>query len=127
MAVRLSALSAGRVDSRAIVRLEGLSQLKKSNDLIGNRTRDLRACSASTNYATAPALVHYKITTFEISVPRVPIFSLEMFLETISLRKSLQLYDEWAPCEAYKTMKGEPGAWGYNWVTLSLGNINTGA
>jgi hypothetical protein len=27
------------------VRLEGLGQLKISNDLIGNRTRDLPACS----------------------------------------------------------------------------------
>jgi hypothetical protein len=27
------------------VRLEGLGQLKKSNDLIGNLTRDLPACS----------------------------------------------------------------------------------
>jgi hypothetical protein len=27
------------------VRLEGLGQFKKSNDLIGNRTRDLQACS----------------------------------------------------------------------------------
>jgi hypothetical protein len=27
------------------VRLEGLGQLKKCNDLIGNRTRDLPACS----------------------------------------------------------------------------------
>jgi hypothetical protein len=61
MAVRLSALHAGRplppgiflvlisvkgcVDPRAIMQLEGLGQLKKSNDLIGNRTRDLPACS----------------------------------------------------------------------------------
>jgi hypothetical protein len=35
----------GWVDTRAIVRLEGLGKLKKSNDLIGNRTRDLLACS----------------------------------------------------------------------------------
>jgi hypothetical protein len=33
----------GWVDPRAIVRLEGLGQ-PKSNDLIGNRTRDLPAC-----------------------------------------------------------------------------------
>jgi hypothetical protein len=30
------------------VRLEGLGQLKKSNDLMGNRTRDLQACSIGT-------------------------------------------------------------------------------
>jgi hypothetical protein len=35
----------GWVDPRAIVRLEGLGQLKKSNYLIGNRTCDLPACS----------------------------------------------------------------------------------
>jgi hypothetical protein len=35
----------GWIDPRAIVRLEGLSQLKKSNDLFGNRTRDHPACS----------------------------------------------------------------------------------
>jgi hypothetical protein len=33
------------VDSRAILWLEGLGQLRKFNDLIGNRTRDLPACS----------------------------------------------------------------------------------
>jgi hypothetical protein len=57
---RLSALRAGRplrprkipvlisvrywVDPRTTVRLEGLGQLKKPNDLVGNRTRDLPAC-----------------------------------------------------------------------------------
>jgi hypothetical protein len=35
----------GRVDPKVIVRLEGLGQLKKSNVLIGNRIRDLPACS----------------------------------------------------------------------------------
>jgi hypothetical protein len=61
MAVRLSALRAGSplpagrfvvlisvrgwADPRAIVRLEGLGQLNKSNELIGNRTHDLPTCS----------------------------------------------------------------------------------
>jgi hypothetical protein len=61
MAVRLSALRASRplppgrfmvltsvlglVDPGAIVRVEGLGKLKKSNDLIGNRNRGLPACS----------------------------------------------------------------------------------
>jgi hypothetical protein len=35
----------GLVDPRTIVRLEVLGQLKKTNDLIGIRTRDLPACS----------------------------------------------------------------------------------
>jgi hypothetical protein len=61
MAVRLSALRTGRslpsgrflvlisvrdwVDPRVIVQLEGLGKLKKSNNLIGNRTHDLVAFS----------------------------------------------------------------------------------
>jgi hypothetical protein len=35
----------GWVDSRAIVRLQGLGKSKNSNDLIGNRARNLPACS----------------------------------------------------------------------------------
>jgi hypothetical protein len=35
----------GLDNSKAKVRLEGLSKLKKINDLIGTRTRDLPACS----------------------------------------------------------------------------------
>jgi hypothetical protein len=37
------------------VRLEGLGQLKESNDLIGNRTRDLPACSI----VQAPRSLHH--------------------------------------------------------------------
>jgi hypothetical protein len=36
------------------MRLERLGQLKKSNDLIGNRTRDLPACSIVPQPATLP-------------------------------------------------------------------------
>jgi hypothetical protein len=44
----------GWVDTRAIVRLEGLRQLKKFNYLIGNRTRDLPACSIVPQPTTLP-------------------------------------------------------------------------
>jgi hypothetical protein len=37
---------------RAIERLEGLGQVKKSNDLIGNQTRDLPACSIVSQLTT---------------------------------------------------------------------------
>jgi hypothetical protein len=46
------------------MRLKGLGQLKKSNDLIGNRTRDLPACSIvpqPTTLLRAPALSLYLI------------------------------------------------------------------
>jgi hypothetical protein len=38
----------------AIVRLEGLGKLKKFNDLIGNRTCDLPACSIMPQPTTLP-------------------------------------------------------------------------
>jgi hypothetical protein len=44
----------GWVDPRAIVRLEELGKLKKCNDLIGNGTRDLPACSAVLQSTTLP-------------------------------------------------------------------------
>jgi hypothetical protein len=72
MAVRFSALNTGLplppgrflvhiyirgwVDPRVIVRLEGLGQLKKSNDHFGNRTRDLPACSIVPQQTTPPPL-----------------------------------------------------------------------
>jgi hypothetical protein len=48
----------GIVDPKAIVRLEELSKLKKSNDLIGNQSHDLPACSIvpqATTLSLAPA------------------------------------------------------------------------
>jgi hypothetical protein len=51
MAVRLSALRAGPMD---ILRLEELGKLKKFNDLIGNRIRDLPACSIVPQPTTLP-------------------------------------------------------------------------
>jgi hypothetical protein len=44
----------GRVDTRAIVQLEGLGQLKTSTDVIVNRTRDLPACSIVPQPTTLP-------------------------------------------------------------------------
>jgi hypothetical protein len=44
----------GRVDPRAIVRLEGLGQLKKYNDFMGSRTRDLPVCSIVPQSTTLP-------------------------------------------------------------------------
>jgi hypothetical protein len=50
----------GWVDPRAIVLLEGLGQLKKSKNLIGNWNRDLPACSIVPQRTTLPrALFHY--------------------------------------------------------------------
>jgi hypothetical protein len=43
-----------RVNSRATERLEGLGKLKKSNDLIGDRTHDLPACSIVPQLTTLP-------------------------------------------------------------------------
>jgi hypothetical protein len=74
MAVRLSALRAGRalppgrvlelisvrgsVDPRAIVWLEGLGQFKKIH-LIETRTRDLPACSIVPQRTTLPRVLGY--------------------------------------------------------------------
>jgi hypothetical protein len=77
MAVGLSALRAGRPlparrflvlisfrgwvdDPRDILRLVGLGQLKKSNDLIGNRIRDHPVCSTVPQPTTLPRTPSHK-------------------------------------------------------------------
>jgi hypothetical protein len=52
------------------MRLEGLGKLKKSNDLIGIRTRDLPACSVVPQPTTLPRAPIITITI---------LFSLEFF------------------------------------------------
>jgi hypothetical protein len=61
----------GWVDPRAIVRLEGLGQLKHSNDLIRIWTRDLPACSMVPQPPTlprAPGVCIVRIKTKEIEI-----------------------------------------------------------
>ena len=55
------------VSLRAIVRSEGLFQLKNSNDTIGNRTRDPPACSAvpQLRHRVPPDWDSYKQTTIQ--------------------------------------------------------------
>jgi hypothetical protein len=48
----------GWVDPRAIVKLEGLRQLKKFSDFFGNRTRNLPACSVVPQPTTLPRAPH---------------------------------------------------------------------
>jgi hypothetical protein len=78
MAVRLLALRAGRplspgrflvlicgrdwVDARATVRVEGLWIEKKSNDLTGNRNRDLPTCSIVPQPTTVPRALEFSDT-----------------------------------------------------------------
>jgi hypothetical protein len=62
-----------------IVRLEGLGQLKKSSDLIGISTPDLRACSTVPQPATLPRThlqdtTHENIETFSRAIRKVWIF-----------------------------------------------------
>jgi hypothetical protein len=57
----------GSVDHRAIVRQEGLGQLKKSNYLIGIRNRDLSACSIVLQPTTLPRAPKYWLYLLQIN------------------------------------------------------------
>jgi hypothetical protein len=89
MTVRFSALRGGRplspgrfvvlisvrgwVNSRVMVQLEELYQLKYSNDLIGNRTGDLPACSIvpqPTTLPCAPVYMNVKIKFERYKMPK---------------------------------------------------------
>jgi hypothetical protein len=48
------------------VQLEGFMSIEKSNDLIGNRTRDLPACSIVPQPTTLPLARRNKISTINI-------------------------------------------------------------
>jgi hypothetical protein len=55
----------GWVNPTAVVRLEGLGHLNESSGLIGNRTRDLSACSIASALTTLPRAPRwYKISDF---------------------------------------------------------------
>jgi hypothetical protein len=57
----------------AIVGLEGLGRLKKSNDLIGNRTLDLPACSIVPQFRSSSARNALVATTTQFIVTSVAI------------------------------------------------------
>jgi hypothetical protein len=61
------------------VRLEGLGQLKKSNNLIGNRTRNLPACSTVPQPSTLPrAPTHSDNTNIDfLNIIYRPVFILK--------------------------------------------------
>jgi hypothetical protein len=77
----------GSVDPRAIVRLEGLSQLKKSLDLIKNRTRHLLACNLVRQPNTLPRAPNWATHEYDVYRDRtnrgktLPFLDTKIFLE----------------------------------------------
>jgi hypothetical protein len=89
-----SFLLRGWVDPSAIVRLEGLGKLKKSNDLIGNRTRDLPACSILPQTTTLP-----RAPLSEVAVPQTSWETAEK--HDISV-KMIGFWAQKSPCDLLK-------------------------
>jgi hypothetical protein len=106
MAVRLSALRAGRplpppgrflvlisvrgsVDPRAIVRLEGLGQLKNPIISSGNRTRDLPACSIIHQLHTLPRAQEKYLYTYLL--PYLLTYGPESFLRSCNCAATHEL------------------------------------
>jgi hypothetical protein len=93
----------------------------------------------------------HALVMFMVAVPKFVIISISICFRSLSMIQSdiipgtcrtytsflcttiITQYPVWRrviilppwPRQSQKATKREPGAWGYNWATLSLGNINT--
>jgi hypothetical protein len=87
------------LDPRAILRLKVLGQLKKFNDLVGNRTRDLPACSMVPQPTTLPRAPFLFILSIYYS-PVILSFDVIRFELLIALLNKSQInnFGLWALC-----------------------------